>query len=55
MGSSTDQMTAGMRIGMQYGLPVIIFICSSQFASVYIFANIYYWFRVSAYIGAHQI
>ncbi|CAJ0924327.1 unnamed protein product, partial [Mesorhabditis belari] len=32
-GASADQMTPWMRLGMQYGLPVIILISSSQFAS----------------------
>ncbi|VDK43691.1 unnamed protein product, partial [Cylicostephanus goldi] len=33
MGTSADQMTPGMRIGMQYVLPIIIFGVSSQFAT----------------------
>ncbi|KAK6042460.1 inner membrane protein [Cooperia oncophora] len=33
MGTSADQMTPTMRIGMQYALPVVIFAISSQFAS----------------------
>lgn len=33
MGTSSDQMTPMMRIGMQYALPVVIFAVSSQFAS----------------------
>uniref|UniRef100_A0A1I7XGW5 DUF106 domain-containing protein n=1 Tax=Heterorhabditis bacteriophora TaxID=37862 RepID=A0A1I7XGW5_HETBA len=34
VGTSYEQMTPGFRLGMQYGLPVIIFAVSSQFASV---------------------
>ncbi|KAK6021046.1 hypothetical protein OSTOST_13292 [Ostertagia ostertagi] len=34
MGTSSDQMTPLMRVGMQYALPVVIFAVSSQFASV---------------------
>ncbi|KAK5983354.1 Inner membrane protein [Trichostrongylus colubriformis] len=33
MGTSADQMTPMMRIGMQYVLPVVIFAITSQFAS----------------------
>ncbi|CAI4222203.1 unnamed protein product [Auanema sp. JU1783] len=33
MGTSADQMTPAMKIGMQYALPVVIFAVSSQFAS----------------------
>ncbi|KAK6728507.1 hypothetical protein RB195_005880 [Necator americanus] len=33
MGTSADQMTPMMRLGMQYALPVIIFAVSSQFAT----------------------
>ncbi|VDM42143.1 unnamed protein product [Toxocara canis] len=33
MGTSTDQMGPGMRLGMLYGLPLFIFIASSRFAS----------------------
>lgn len=32
-GASPDQMTPAMRVGMQYGLPVMVFIFSSRFAS----------------------
>ena len=34
MGTSADQMTPAMRLGMQYGLPVVLFIASSQFGAV---------------------
>ncbi|PIO54904.1 hypothetical protein TELCIR_23721, partial [Teladorsagia circumcincta] len=33
MGTSSDQMTPMMRVGMLYALPVVIFAVSSQFAS----------------------
>ncbi|KAK0425987.1 hypothetical protein QR680_009489 [Steinernema hermaphroditum] len=33
VGTSTDQMPPTMRLGMLYGLPVIIFVVSSQFSS----------------------
>ncbi|CAI5438135.1 unnamed protein product [Caenorhabditis angaria] len=33
MGTTSDQMPPIMRAGMQYGLPVVIFIASSQFAT----------------------
>ncbi|EYC24610.1 hypothetical protein Y032_0013g2003 [Ancylostoma ceylanicum] len=33
MGTSADQMTPMMRLGMQYALPVVIFAVSSQFAT----------------------
>uniref|UniRef100_A0A915CIE6 Membrane insertase YidC/Oxa/ALB C-terminal domain-containing protein n=1 Tax=Parascaris univalens TaxID=6257 RepID=A0A915CIE6_PARUN len=33
MGTSTDQMGPGMRLGMLYGLPLFIFVISSRFAS----------------------
>lgn len=34
-GTSTDQMTPFMRVGMQYGLPFVTLIMASQFSSVF--------------------
>lgn len=36
-GASSDQLAPGMKIIMQYGLPLIVLVSSSQFASVSFF------------------
>lgn len=33
-GASSDQMTPTMKLGMQYGLPIIVLVTSSQFGAV---------------------